>query len=130
MAVASFFFGKLHKSGLGIFYRTSAFQAYCKISDDVKRAAIRLFEHNLLKNILDCCKVSEWTWYQNHPTGIPGRICHLVGKDILVQLIRDNPDYFLDEIVKLMKNNHYISVHFSTIFNKLERAGISRKKLK
>ncbi|KIK98280.1 hypothetical protein PAXRUDRAFT_31282 [Paxillus rubicundulus Ve08.2h10] len=114
--------------------------AYHKISDDVKQAAIHLLEHNLLdlRNILDCCGFSKWMWCQvlrlwretgdvmNHPTGIPGWICHLVNEDIdcLVQLIHDNPDYFLDEIVKLMKINCFILVHFLTTFNELEQAGM------
>ncbi|KAG2071438.1 hypothetical protein BDR04DRAFT_1135016 [Suillus decipiens] len=117
-----------------------------KISDDVKRAAIRLSEHNLLslQDILDCCGFSERTWYRimklwrdtgdviNQSRTARGRVRHLDREDIdyLLQLVRDNPDYFLDELVDLTQTNRFISVHFTTIFNELDRAGMSRKKLK
>jgi len=45
-------------------------------------------------------------------------------------LIEQNPDYFLDELLHLLKTNQFISVHYITIHRALERAGISRKKLK
>jgi transposase len=120
--------------------------AFRKISDDVKRAAIRLYERNLLNlhDILDCCGLSQRTWYRvlklwretgdvvNHERGVPGRMRHLDREDVeyLLQLVRDNPDYFLDELVTLASTNRFISVHFATVFNELERAGMSRKKLK
>ncbi|KAG2064812.1 hypothetical protein BDR04DRAFT_1234870 [Suillus decipiens] len=117
-----------------------------KISDDVKRAAIHLSEHNLLslQDILDCCGFSEWTWYRimklwrdtgdviNQPRTGRGRVRHLDREDIdyLLQLVRDNPDYFLDELVDLTQTNRFISVHFTTIFNELDRASMSHKKPK
>jgi len=120
--------------------------AFCKISHDVKRAAIRLYERNLLslEDILSCCGFSESTWYRvlklwretgdvvNHPTGIRGRVRHLDRDDIeyLLQLVRDNPDYFLDELADLTRTNRFISVHFTTLYNELSCAGMSRKKLK
>ncbi|KAF9230283.1 hypothetical protein BU15DRAFT_57411 [Melanogaster broomeanus] len=59
--------------------------AYRKISNDAKRAAVRLYERGLLNlvNILDCCGFSRRSWFRvlklwretgdviNHPTGIP-----------------------------------------------------------
>jgi transposase len=48
----------------------------------------------------------------------------------LLILVCDNPDYFLDELLDLLKTKHFISVHFTTIHRELERAGVSRKKLK
>ena len=48
----------------------------------------------------------------------------------LLILVRDNPDYFLDELLDLLKTNRFISVHFTTIHRELERAGVSHKKLK
>ncbi|KAG2369023.1 hypothetical protein BDR07DRAFT_1348485 [Suillus spraguei] len=117
-----------------------------KISDDVKRAAIRLSERDLLslQDILDCCGFSERTWYRvmklwretgdviNQPRTAPGRACHLDREDIdyLLQLLRDNPNYFLDELVDLTRTNRFISAHFITIFNELDRAGMSCKRLK
>jgi hypothetical protein len=47
----------------------------------------------------------------------------------LLQLIRENPDYFLDELLHLLKTNRFISVHYTTIHRELERAGVSAKKL-
>lgn len=120
--------------------------AFCKISDDVKRAAIRLYELNLLnlQDILDCCGFSQRMWYRvlrlwrdtsdvaNHPRGVRGHVHHLECEDIeyLLELVHDNPDYFLDELVSLARTNCFISIHFTTVFNELERAGMSQKKLK
>ncbi|KAJ7894747.1 hypothetical protein B0H13DRAFT_2339121 [Mycena leptocephala] len=38
-------------------------------------------------------------------------------------------DWFLDELLKLLQHNRFISVHYTTIHRELERAGISTKKL-
>ena len=48
----------------------------------------------------------------------------------LLLLIRQNPDYFLDELLYLLQTNRFISVNYNTIHRELERAGVSRKKLK
>jgi hypothetical protein len=48
----------------------------------------------------------------------------------LLVLVCDNPDYFLDELLDLLKTNQFISVHYTTIHRELERAGMSCKKLK
>ncbi|KAG2368818.1 hypothetical protein BDR07DRAFT_1222024, partial [Suillus spraguei] len=109
-------------------------------------AAICLSEHDLLslQDILDCCRFSEWTWYRiiklwremgdviNQPRTAPGRVRHLDHEDIdyLLQLLHDNPNYFLDELVDLTQTNHFISAHFTTIFNELNCAGMSHKRLK
>ena len=59
-------------------------------------------------------------------------MCRLEHEDIeyLLELVHDNPDYFLDELVSLARTDRFISIHFTTVFNELERAGMSRKKLK
>ena len=116
------------------------------ISADCKLAAIRLHETGLLplETILDCCRFSRRTWFQViklwRKTGniiCLGRIhrscpCILETDDIqyLLRLIRNNPDYFLDEMLNLLQTNRFISVQFTAIFRELERAGMSRKKLK
>ena len=41
-----------------------------------------------------------------------------------------NLDYFLDELFCLLKTNHFISVHYATIYHKLKRHRVSLKKLK
>jgi hypothetical protein len=50
--------------------------------------------------------------------------------EYLLRLIQQNPDFFLDELLYLLKTNHFISVHYTTIHQELERAGVSHKKLK
>jgi transposase len=62
----------------------------------------------------------------------PGRPRNLVADDIqyLLRLICHQPDWFLDELLDLLATNRFISAHFTTIFRALERAGVSRKKLK
>ena len=40
-----------------------------------------------------------------------------------------NPDWFLDEFLHLLKTNHFISIHYTTIHRQLECANVSCKKL-
>jgi|ERR1700678_3455027 transposase len=119
---------------------------YRIITRDVKIAAVRLYECELLdlEDILDCCGFSRRTWFRIWrlwcETGdvvpekktIRGRVRHLDHEDLdyLLELIRDNPDYFLDELLYLLATNRFISVHYTTIYHELERLNISRKKLK
>jgi hypothetical protein len=44
--------------------------------------------------------------------------------------VNQRPDWFLDELLELLNTNRFISVHYTTIHRELERAGMSRKKLK
>jgi hypothetical protein len=44
--------------------------------------------------------------------------------------VNHHPDWFLDELLHLLRTNRFISVHFTAIFRALERASVSRKKLK
>ena len=117
-----------------------------KISRDVKIAAIKLFERNLLEldDNLDCCGFSERTWYcilklwrktgdvLNPDTSLCGRLRNLDHEDTeyLVRLIHQNPDYFLDELLHLLKTNRFVSANFVTVHQELERARVSHKKLK
>ena len=117
-----------------------------KISADCKMAAIRLHDNGQLElqTILDCCGFSERTWYRilrlfretgNIVATGPnrrGRLRTLDTNDLdyLLRLVQQNPDYFLDELLDLLTTNRFISIHFSTICRELERAGMSRKKLK
>jgi transposase len=118
---------------------------YRTIQRDVKIAAIQLAERQLLplSDILLCCGISRRTFYRimklwketgdviNDPPVLRGRYRTLHHTDIhyLLQLIRQNPDYFLDELLRLLKTNRFISVHFTTIYEELTRAGVSRKRL-
>jgi transposase len=119
---------------------------YRVIARDVKIAAVRLYERELLdlEDILDCCGFSRRTWFRIwglwRETGdvvpekksLRGRVRDLdqEDRDYLLELIRDNPDYFLDELLYLLATNRFISVHFTTIYRELERLNVSRKKLK
>ena len=102
-----------------------------KISRDVKLAAIKLYERGLLplETILDCLVISRSTLFRirkiwdetgdvvKHPAGIRGRLRTLNYEDVdyLLQLIEQNPDYFLDELLHLLKTNRFISVHYVTV---------------
>ncbi|KAG2352027.1 hypothetical protein BDR07DRAFT_1440068 [Suillus spraguei] len=93
-----------------------------KISRDVKLAAVKLHEQNILslEQILDCVGFSEHTFWRmiklwretgdvvQHSYGAPGRPRTLI----------------------LTIDNRFISVHYTTIYQELSRAGISHKKLK
>ena len=118
-----------------------------RVSRDLKVAAIRLFElgHLPLPDILLCCRISRRSFYRilhlwrttgdvvNDQTTSSqrSRVRGLNRDDVqyLLQLIRTNPDYFLDELLDLLKTNRFISVHYSTIHQELTRAGVSRKRL-
>jgi hypothetical protein len=64
-----------------------------------------------------------------HTTEIRGHLRTLDynNVDYLLQLIEQNPNYFLNELLHLLKTNRFILVHYITIHCALERAGISRK---
>lgn len=47
----------------------------------------------------------------------------------LIRLVQHHPDWFLDELLGLLKHNRFISVHYTTIHRELERAGVSTKDL-
>ncbi|KAJ7605201.1 hypothetical protein FB45DRAFT_879735 [Roridomyces roridus] len=116
-----------------------------RISRDVKIAAINLWEHGQLSlnDILACVGFSRATFFRvlrlwretgdverapNHPGG--PRLLHHDDLEHLLLLVRENPDWFLDELLDLLANNRFISVHFTTIHRELERAGMSTKILK
>jgi len=120
---------------------------YRKISRDLKLCAVKMYELNILpvQQILECVGFSLSTFYRildlwvttgdvvAHNAGtLPGRPCLLHFDDVeyLLQLIRHRPDWFLDELLDLLKTNRFISVHYVTIHHELCRLGVSRKKLK
>ncbi|KAF8153086.1 hypothetical protein B0H34DRAFT_663338 [Crassisporium funariophilum] len=119
---------------------------YRKISRDVNVAAIQLYERGLLAldDILDCCGLSRRTFYRilklwrhtgnviaprTNPRGQPRMLDH-DNLQHLLELVRENPDYFLDELLRLLETNCFISLHYATIHRELKRARISLKKLK
>jgi transposase len=127
-------------------FELSHSMGYRAISRDVKVAAIRLYERELLglEDILDCCGFSRRTWFRvlrlwretgdviTEKSSLRGRLRNLDQEDLhyLLMLIRDNPDYFLDELLHLLETNRFISAHYTTIFYELVRLNVSRKKLK
>ena len=119
---------------------------YHFISCDLKLAAIWMYENGVLNldNILHSLQFSHWTFYRilklwwetgnvvKPGKSLCGKIHNLEYKDIqyLLCLVRNNPDYFLDELLNLLRMNRFISVHYTTIRWELKRAGVSRKNLK
>jgi transposase len=119
---------------------------YRKISADVKLAAIKLYELDILglNDILDCVGLSERTFWRVRkryietgnvepvPCTTRGRPRKLHFDDViyLLALVRQRPDWFLDELLDLLDTNRFISVHYTTIHRELERCDISLKKLR
>ena len=114
------------------------------IHHDVKIAAVQLSEWQLLhlNDILLCCGFSQSTFFRIlklwQETGdvikeqaVYGcyRTLHQTNIHYLLQLIHQNPNYFLDELLCKLKTNHFISVHYMTIHDGLICAGISQKRL-
>ncbi|KAG2353420.1 hypothetical protein BDR07DRAFT_1309480 [Suillus spraguei] len=114
-----------------------------KISRDVKLAAVKPHEQNILslEQILDCVSFSEHTFWHmiklwretgdvvRHSYGAPGRprTLNFDNVNYLLRLVKHHPDWFLDELPLLLSDNRFISVHYTTIYRELSRAGISAK---
>jgi transposase len=117
-----------------------------KISRDLKLAAVRMHEQNILSvaSIIECLQISRRTFYRvldlwnttgdvvQHTNGARGRLRILKFEDIvyLKRIIKHRPDWFLDELQYLLQTSRFISANFSTIQRELVRAGVSTKKLK
>lgn len=119
---------------------------YPKISRDLKLAAIRLYEGDILvlPDILDCLRISQRTFFRiwklwnetgnvvNGDIGACGHPQVLAYEDIeyLCCVICHQPDWFLDELDFLLCNNHFIAAYYTMVHQELLRAGITAKKLK
>ena len=120
---------------------------YRKISRDLKFCSIHHYERELLslEDILDCVGFSERTFYcilrlynetgdvVQHRLGVslgPPRLLYFDDVDYLLRLVQQRPDWFLDELLDLLKTNRFISVHYVTIHCEFVHAGVSLKKLK
>ena len=117
-----------------------------KISKDIKIAAMRLYEDDILSKpvILDYLSISSRTFDRvlalwnatgevvRETNGVRGRprILHFSDVEYLKRLIRHRPDWFLDELQYLLQTNRFIAAHFTTVHRELVRAGISEKKIK
>jgi transposase len=107
---------------------------------------MNLYERDLLPldDILDCVGFSESTFWRvlklwretglvkKETFGIRGRprLLHHDDVQYLIRLVHHRPSWFLDELLDLLEDNRFISVHFTTIHRELVRAGMSRKKLR
>jgi hypothetical protein len=114
-----------------------------RISPDVKIAAVRLYELNILsfEETLYCVKFLRrtffrvWKIYQSTSNVFKPRTstCGWRGLlapddiDYLLRLIRYQPDRFLDEFLYLLQTNCFISVHYKTILRDLQCCRIERK---
>jgi transposase len=117
-----------------------------KISRDLKLAAMRIHNQGILSvpEIIDCLQIGRSTFYHvldlwrttgdvvRRTNGVRGgpRLLHFDDIDYLRQIIRACPDWFLNEMLELLENNHFISAHYSTIHRELVHTGVSTKKLK
>ncbi|KAJ7474597.1 hypothetical protein B0H11DRAFT_2158665 [Mycena galericulata] len=94
---------------------------YRKISRDVKIAAIKLRErgHLPFKEILACVGFSLLHLWRTigdvvsnkKNLGCP-RLLHTDDVDYLLWLVQHNPDWYLDELLRLLETNRFISVHY------------------
>lgn len=66
---------------------------------------------------------------QSEFTGHPRKL-NLEDVQYLVELVHHRPDWFLNEITRLMLCNCFVALHYTTIHQELHRAGISLKKLR
>jgi transposase len=105
------------------------------IGCDVKIAALNLYEqgHLSIQQILACVGFLCSNFFRilhlwrttgdavrSHRRAGQFRILHNNNIDFLLRLIRQHPDYFLDELHELLKDNHFISVHYTAIHLELE----------
>jgi hypothetical protein len=129
---------------VSVFLLRMSTMGFQHISHDVKIAAIQLHEQDLLEldDILQCCSFSARTFYHilklwckmgdvvNPKAFVSGHIHILDHEDVqyLLCLVADNPNYFLDRLLHLLKKNQFILVHYTAVHHVLECANISRKK--
>lgn len=118
---------------------------FCKISRNVKIAAMKLYEdaHMSKDNIIHCVGFSESTfwctlklWRETGDVVTPLCATHGCPRlllyddvDYLVRLIEHHPTWFLDEFSEMLDSNRFISIHYVTVHRTLECAGVSYKKL-
>jgi transposase len=119
---------------------------YHFISCDLKLAAIQMYENGVLDldDILHSLQFSHLMFYRilklwretddvvKPGKSLRGKIRNLEYEDVqyLLCLVWNSPNYFLDELLNLLRTNHFISVHYTTIHRELKREGVSQKKLK
>jgi len=119
---------------------------YRKISPGLKLAAMKMYNKGLmdLDDILDCVGFKERTFYwvlrlyqetgevakpKSNLRGCPRKL-HINDSTYLLTLVNHHPDWFLDELEGLLRTNRFISIHWTTIQQTLEHAGISIKKIR
>ena len=103
-----------------------------KICHDVKIAALNLYEGEVLPlpDILACMGFSKRTFYHvlklwretgdivSHQraahTGHP-HLLHYDNIQYFLRLIQHQPDWFLAELLNLLKTNYFVSVHYTLL---------------
>lgn len=119
---------------------------FCKISCNLKLAAMHIHDQGILSvpEIIDYLWSGHCTFYHVlnlwrttgdviwHTNEVHGWLCLLYFNYInyLRWVFRACPDWFLDEMLELLKTNCFISAHYLTIHQELVHAGLSTKKLK
>ncbi|PPR03276.1 hypothetical protein CVT24_012814 [Panaeolus cyanescens] len=119
---------------------------YRKISRDIKIAAMRLYNDNIIPkhDILNYLSLSSRTFDRVHAlwvatgdvvrytNGVRGRprLLHFSDVEYLKQLVRHRPDWFLDELQHLLQTNRFIAAHFTTVHRELVRAGFTAKDIR
>ena len=131
----------------GILFSPCLLTMFHKISHNMKIAVLNLHKNGILPlpDILASVGFSKSTFYcvlqlwqdtgnvVSHQHGNKARCPHLLhfnNVQYLLQLVWHWPEWFLDELLNLLKWNHFVSVHYTTIQQELEHAGMSCKKLK
>ena len=71
-------------------------------------------------NLVWCNEALVWHWRCHQPQTQLGRMCSLSQLQRCTASAMQNPDYFLNELLHMLKMNHFISVHYVTIYQELE----------
>ncbi|KAJ7600245.1 hypothetical protein C8J56DRAFT_999645 [Mycena floridula] len=98
-------------------------------SRDIKIAVVNLKEHGVLSNREIQAVIDVEPPKSNATRGRPQILLH-DDLSYILRLVQFRPDWFLDELLNLLKKNRFISVHYTAIFRMLQRCNVSRKKLK
>ena len=117
----------------------------CTIKHGIKLPGRKLYKHGVIslaifQDVLDYSQrtfyptlklwhetgdvISTWSWFCGCY-----RLLNYDDVSILLLLMENNPNYFLDKLLHLLETNQFISAHCTYIHHVLECAGFSHKKL-
>lgn len=88
------------------------------------------FPNTYFTELLSCGEKLEMS-YMYPSRSLQGRLQSLDYNDVqyLLCLVQENHNYFPNELLHLLKTNHFISVHYTTIYHELKWHQVSLKKL-